>query len=219
MSEELLTKIRLLPQYYYEKGLILAEQGDLDGAEEQFITASNLQEDYLAPCISAAEIMASKGRYREALYWYDKALLREPADSELADARQSVILRLAADEDNAKLKSQKKLVPELGLILLIFLAFYLGSISPFSQVPPANKELPAAPVSAPANAKPAEIAAPQVQITVFVYTVKKGDTLSKIAKFVYGDSSLWMRIYEANQGEIPNPHEIKVGQRLLMPEE
>jgi nucleoid-associated protein YgaU len=50
------------------------------------------------------------------------------------------------------------------------------------------------------------------------YTVKKGDSLSKIAKRVYGDAQQWRRIYEANRAVIgDNPDLIHPGQALKLP--
>ena len=50
------------------------------------------------------------------------------------------------------------------------------------------------------------------------YTVVKGDTLSKIAKSLYGDANKWRRIYEANTDIIKNPDMIHPGQVLKIPE-
>ena len=49
------------------------------------------------------------------------------------------------------------------------------------------------------------------------YTVKSGDSLSKIAKHFYGDGSKWHRIYEANRDKIKNPDLIHPGQELTIP--
>lgn len=49
------------------------------------------------------------------------------------------------------------------------------------------------------------------------YTVKTGDNLKKIAKQVYGDSSQWESIYEANKATIKNPKLIYAGQVLTIP--
>lgn len=49
------------------------------------------------------------------------------------------------------------------------------------------------------------------------YTVKSGDSLSKIAKEVYGDASEWKKIHEANKAKIPNPDLIQPGQELQIP--
>jgi nucleoid-associated protein YgaU len=49
------------------------------------------------------------------------------------------------------------------------------------------------------------------------YTVRGGDSLSKIAKEVYGDASQWKKIHEANKDAIPNPDLIHPGQELQIP--
>jgi nucleoid-associated protein YgaU len=50
------------------------------------------------------------------------------------------------------------------------------------------------------------------------WTVKSGDSLSKIAKDVYDDGSKYMKIYEVNRATIgDNPNLIKPGQKLVLP--
>jgi nucleoid-associated protein YgaU len=49
------------------------------------------------------------------------------------------------------------------------------------------------------------------------YTVRKGDTLSAIAKREYGDANDWRRIYEANRDQLDNPDLIRPGQVLTIP--
>ena len=49
------------------------------------------------------------------------------------------------------------------------------------------------------------------------YTVKSGDTLSKIAKQSYGDGNEYMRIFYANQDKLKDPDKIRVGQVLAIP--
>jgi nucleoid-associated protein YgaU len=49
------------------------------------------------------------------------------------------------------------------------------------------------------------------------YTVKSGDSLSKIAKHVYGDANSWHKIYDANRDKIKNPDLIHPGQVLTIP--
>lgn len=49
------------------------------------------------------------------------------------------------------------------------------------------------------------------------YTVKSGDTLSKISKQFYGDSDEYMRIFYANRNELNDPDKIRVGQELSIP--
>ena len=49
------------------------------------------------------------------------------------------------------------------------------------------------------------------------YTVKSGDTLSKIAKSYYGDPGKYQKIFEANQPMLTDPDKIYVGQSLRIP--
>ena len=49
------------------------------------------------------------------------------------------------------------------------------------------------------------------------YTVKSGDTLSKIAKDFYGNANDYNRIFEANQDQLQSPDKIQVGQELTIP--
>lgn len=46
------------------------------------------------------------------------------------------------------------------------------------------------------------------------YTVKPGDTLSKIAKSELGDANAYMKIFEANRDQLSDPDKIKPGQVL-----
>jgi nucleoid-associated protein YgaU len=49
------------------------------------------------------------------------------------------------------------------------------------------------------------------------YTVKGGDSLSKIAKQFYGDSNAWKRIFDANTDVLKDPDKIFPGQTLRIP--
>ena len=51
------------------------------------------------------------------------------------------------------------------------------------------------------------------------YTVKAGDTLSKISKQFYGDPNEYMRIFYANTDKLKDPDKIQVGQQLTIPAE
>lgn len=49
------------------------------------------------------------------------------------------------------------------------------------------------------------------------YTVKSGDTLSKIAKEHLGDANAYMEIFNANKDQLTDPDKIKPGQVLKIP--
>jgi nucleoid-associated protein YgaU len=50
------------------------------------------------------------------------------------------------------------------------------------------------------------------------YTVKAGDTLSKISREFYGDANQYTKIFNANRNILRDPNTIKPGQELLIPE-
>jgi nucleoid-associated protein YgaU len=54
--------------------------------------------------------------------------------------------------------------------------------------------------------------------TVSTYTVKAGDTLSKIAKEKLGDGNAYMQIFNANRDQLSDPDKIKPGQVLKIPQ-
>ena len=60
---------------------------------------------------------------------------------------------------------------------------------------------------------PAPVAAP----TSKKYTVKPGDSLSKIAKEFYGNANDYPKIFEANKDRLSDPNKIKAGQELVIP--
>jgi LysM repeat protein len=49
------------------------------------------------------------------------------------------------------------------------------------------------------------------------YTVKPGDTLSKIARSTLGDAQAYTKIFDANRDQLSDPNTIKPGQVLRLP--
>lgn len=95
-----------------------------------------------------------------------------------------------------------------------------------SSVRPSALDVSGPPVSAtptyqPAPAPvtpPSEPAVTQTPVatTGGNYTVKKGDTLYRIAKDKYGDGKQWQKIASANPGLSPST--LKVGQSITIPQ-
>jgi nucleoid-associated protein YgaU len=50
------------------------------------------------------------------------------------------------------------------------------------------------------------------------YTVKPGDTLSKIAREQLGDPNAYMEIFNANRDQLSDPNKIQPGQKLKIPQ-
>jgi LysM repeat protein len=69
-----------------------------------------------------------------------------------------------------------------------------------------------------AKAAPAPGAAPAAAAAApATYTVKPGDTLSKIAKEHLGNANAYMEIFNANRDQLTDPDKIKPGQVLKLP--
>ncbi len=58
----------------------------------------------------------------------------------------------------------------------------------------------------------------KAQLEAQMYEVKRGDSLSKIAKKYYGDASKYTVIFEANQPLLKDPNKIYPGQMLRIPQ-
>jgi nucleoid-associated protein YgaU len=66
------------------------------------------------------------------------------------------------------------------------------------------------------KASPSANAAPGAATTT--YTVKSGDTLSKIAKELLGNANAYMDIFNANRDQLSDPDKIRPGQILKVPQ-
>jgi nucleoid-associated protein YgaU len=62
------------------------------------------------------------------------------------------------------------------------------------------------------------VAAETPNITAHTYVVRAGDTLSKIAKEMLGDSGAFMDIFKANRDQLTDPNVIRPGQVLKIPQ-
>ena len=49
------------------------------------------------------------------------------------------------------------------------------------------------------------------------YTIKAGDTLSRLSEHFYNSADKWPKIYEANRDTVKNPNYIYIGQKLIIP--
>lgn len=64
-----------------------------------------------------------------------------------------------------------------------------------------------------------EVIAPKQTIEVDYYEIKKGDSLWKIAKTVYGNGADYPKIFEANKEVIKDPDLIFPGQMIRIPKD
>lgn len=98
-----------------------------------------------------------------------------------------------------------------------------GNISGISRVddkitaPASVKPVAAVSTSSASAPQPAPTAAASTEWKSRTYTVKAGDTLSKIAKEMYGNANDYNAIFEANKPMLKDPDKIYPGQVLRIP--
>ena len=56
-----------------------------------------------------------------------------------------------------------------------------------------------------------------IKVSTKEYTIKEGDTLSKIAYEQLGNAARWKYLYEINKDKIKDPNRLKVGQKIIIP--
>jgi nucleoid-associated protein YgaU len=73
-------------------------------------------------------------------------------------------------------------------------------------------------IKATGAAQPSAVGTSGTTAAESTYTVKAGDTLSKIAKEKLGDANAYMEIFNANTDVLTDPNKIKPGQVLKIPQ-
>ena len=71
-------------------------------------------------------------------------------------------------------------------------------------------------IQAPAAAA-AAAAAGAPPVGARTYTVKPGDSLSKISQEFYGHANQYMKIFEANKDKLADPDKVRAGMQLVIP--
>lgn len=64
-----------------------------------------------------------------------------------------------------------------------------------------------------------EVVEAEVKVSTREYTIKKGDTLSKIAKEQLGAAHRWKYLYELNKDVIKDPNKLRPGKKIVIPVE
>jgi len=64
-----------------------------------------------------------------------------------------------------------------------------------------------------------EVVEAEVKVSTREYTIRKGDTLSKIAKEQLGAAHRWKYLYELNKDVIKDPNKLRPGKKIVIPVE
>ncbi len=218
------------------KGLAQVQLKQWDEAIRQFEAALAGDAQLARPDLELALIYhQQKKNYIRAAYHYERYLEKRP-DSEKRELIQGWIrqakISLAAEvepseggisEEIVRLTRENNLLrrqlargdgsaPAVANVKTI-----LSEPPPKRQAePPPQAALEPAPSSTPMSADPI----PRIQTPAPVpktYKVLPGDTLSRIARTVYGDSAKWKEIYSANMDQMMNENDLKAGQVITIP--
>jgi LysM repeat protein len=204
------------------KGLELVQQKDWNGAVKQFNDALLKKPEMGRPDLELAMIYhQQKKNYVRAIYHYERYLEKRPLTEKRALIQEWIKqakVSLAGEVGGAGGDVSEELVRltrENNMLRRQLEAAGGGSAVPVANV----KTL----VSEPPPSRPAPVVTPVVEKPTApvkparTYTVRAGDTLSRIAGSVYGDATQWRKIYEANRDAMKSESDIKVGQTLIIP--
>ena len=161
---------------------------------------------------------AKSGRFESAIYWYESALGTEDRSTvhwkmaeifgnklhDLAGAAYHYRRILALHAGGARADAARAALRRLEA----------GSAPTDGSQSHATRSSPTPRTSPEQAAAEAEKAA---KGKVRTYAVQTGDTLVSISKKFYQTPGRWKDILDANQNQLSNPDELKVGQTIILP--
>lgn len=202
------------------KGLELAQQKNWDGAVKQFDAALLKKPELGRPDLELAMIYhQQKKNYVRAVYHYERYLEKRPQTEKrgliqewIKQAKVSLAGEVGGAEGDVA-EQLVRLTRENNMLRKQLEASGGGSAAMAANVKTILTDAPPAkPVATPVVAQVAEKIQP-----ARTYTVRAGDTLSRIAGSVYGDTAKWRKIFEANREQMKSETDIKIGQTLTIP--
>jgi len=206
-----------------QKGLEQAQIKHWDEAIRQFENALEHNDELARPDLELALIYhQQKKNYVRAIYHYERYLEKRPDSQKaplISDWIRQAKISFAAQigqttggisEELIRLTRENNLLrKQLEKTSEILIA--TPTIKPVLAKPPIVKPKPT-----PVSAQPIQrIQTPAP--TTGTYKVLPGDTLSRIAKAVYGDSGKWKEIYGANLDKMSSENDLKAGQTIIIP--
>lgn len=205
-----------------QKGLELVQQKDWDDAVKQFDTALLKKPELARPDLELAMIYhQQKKNYVRAIYHYERYLDKRPLTEKRALIQEwvkqaKVSLAGEAGGSGGNVSEELVRLTRENNMLRQQLAAFQGKTAAAPAVANVKTILTDAPAPKPAPA-PVVQTPPPAPKPARTYTVRSGDTLSRIAGSVYGDTTQWKKIYEANRAQMRSESDIKVGQTLIIP--
>jgi tetratricopeptide (TPR) repeat protein len=210
------------------KGLELVQQKDLNGAVKQFEAALAKNPELGRPDLELAMIYQQEKNYVRAIYHYERYLEKRPATEKrplIQEWIKQAKISLAGEVGGSDTHVSEELVRltrENNMLRKQLETAGGGSAASVTSVKTLLTEPPPrpapAPIVAPVVTQGIEKAqAAPVPKPARTYTVRSGDTLMRISGSVYGDTTQWKKIYEANREQMKTESDIQVGQTLVIP--
>lgn len=200
------------------KGLELVQQKNWNEAVRQFDTALLKKPELGRPDLELAMIYhQQKKNYVRAIYHYERYLEKRPLTEKRALIQEWIRqakVSLAGEVGGTGGDMTEQLVRLTRENNMLRKQLETAGGAGAAAAPVARTLLtdapPARPAPAPTELQPAKQPAR-------TYQVRAGDTLSRIAGSVYGDTAKWRKIYEANRDTMKNETDLKTGQSLIIP--
>jgi len=206
-----------------QKGLEQVQMKHWDEAIQHFENALQGNTSLARPDLELALIYhQQKKNYVRAIYHYEHYLEKRP-DSQKAELisgwiRQAKISFAAQIGQSSGSISEEliRLTRENNLLRKQLENPALSQIPTLKTEPIPIQRPVVKPEPTPVSAQPIQrIQTPAP--TTGTYKVLPGDTLTRIAKAVYGDGSKWKEIYGANLDKMKNENDLKAGQTITLP--
>jgi LysM repeat protein len=208
------------------KGLELAQQKNWDDAVKQFNAALVKNPGLGRPDLELAMIYhQQKKNYVRAVYHYERYLEKRPLTEKRAliqewikQAKVSLAGEVGGTEGDVS-GELVRLTRENNMLRKQLETAGGGNAATVANVKTIMTDAPPTkPVAAPVVAQAVEpVKAAPAAKPARTYTVRAGDTLSRIAGSVYGDPGKWRKIYDANREQMKSETDIKIGQTLTIP--
>jgi LysM repeat protein len=193
-------------------------QQDLDGAIELFNKALDRKPTLARAHLEVGILYDSqKQDYLRALYHYQRYLELRPQTEKRPVVED--LIRHARVRFATSLPAQPSGAIEEIAMLRREVEALRARLAEAGQSAPKKSSKTTAPsdTAAAPEGKPKPPEPVPAQPPMSTYVVQTGDTLSRIAEQMYGDSSQWEKIYEANRNTLNSPQSIHVGQTLVIP--
>jgi len=206
-----------------QKGLEQVQIKHWDEAIRHFKEALTRNNELARPDLELALIYhQQKKNYVRAIYHYEEYLDKRP-DSEKRNLIRAWIRQ-------AKISFAAQTGQTTGSISEELVRLTRENNLLRKQLEKTADTLTSAPIAKPVLAKPPVVKPEPTPVsrkpvqriqtpapTPGTYKVLPGDTLSRIAKAVYGDSSKWKEIYGANLDKMSSENDLKAGQTITIP--